>query len=108
MSGISPLRVEGGQGRVYRDCPIKIREHEFLGDLIEFLVIPFGLINASTAFMDLMNRVFRPYVDQFVVVFLDDILVYSNDRESHETHLRVVLETLRKEQLYAKLSKCEF
>ena len=74
----------------------------------EFLVMPFGLTNAPAAFIDLMNRVFRPYVDQFVVVFIDDILVYSNDQESHDTHLRVVLETLRKEQLYAKLSKCEF
>ena len=74
----------------------------------EFLVIPFGLTNAPAAFMDLMNRVFRPYVDQFVVVFIDDILVYSKDQESHDTHLRVVLEALRKEQLYAKLSKCEF
>ena len=74
----------------------------------EFLVMPFGLTNAPAAFMDLMNRVFRPYVDQFVVVFIDDILVYSKDRESHDTHLRVVLEILRKEQLYAKLSKCEF
>ena len=70
--------------------------------------MPFGLINASAAFMDLMNHVFRPYVDQFVVVFIDDILVYSKDRESHETHLRVVLEILRKERLYAKLRKCEF
>ena len=74
----------------------------------EFLVMPFGLTNAPAAFMDLMNRVFRPYVDQFVVVFIDDILVYSKDRESHDTHLQVVLETLRKEQLYAKLRKCEF
>ena len=74
----------------------------------EFLVMPFGLTNAPAAFMDLMNRVFRPYVYQFVVVFIDDILVYSKDRENHDTHLRVVLETLRKEQLYAKLSKCEF
>ena len=74
----------------------------------EFLVMPFGLTNAPAAFMDLMNRVFQPYVDQFVVVFIDDILVYSNDQESHDTYLRVVLETLRKEQLYAKLSKCEF
>ena len=74
----------------------------------EFLVMPFGLTNAPAAFMDLMNRVFRPYVDQFVVVFIDDILVYSKDQESHDTHLRVVLEILRKEQLYAKLSKCEF
>ena len=68
----------------------------------------FRLTNAPAAFMDLMNRVFRPYVDQFVIVFIDDILVYSKDRESHDTHLQVVLETLRKEQLYTKLSKCEF
>ena len=108
MSGISPLRVEGGQGKVYRDCPIKIREYEFLGDLIEFLLMSFGLTNAPTVFMDLMNRVFRPYVDQFVVVFINNILVYSKDRENHDTHLRVMLETLRKEQLYAKLSECEF
>ena len=58
--------------------------------------MPFGFTNAPTAFMDLMNRVFRPYVDQFVLVFIDDILVYSKDRESQDTHLRVVLETLRK------------
>ena len=96
MNGISPLRVEGGQGRVYRDCPSKIREYEFLRDLIKFLVMPFGLKNASAAFMNLMNRVFRLYVDQFVVVFLDEILVYSKDRENHNTHFRVVLETLRK------------
>ena len=68
----------------------------------------FGLTNSPAAFMDLMNRVFRPHVDQFVVVFIDNILVYSKDRENHDTHLRVVLETLRKEKLYAKLSKCEF
>ena len=74
----------------------------------EFLVIPFGLKNSPAAFMDLMNHVFRPYVDQFVMVFIDYILVYSKDQEDHDTHLRVVLETLRKEQLYAKWSKCEF
>ena len=74
----------------------------------EFLVMPFGLTNSPTAFMDLMNRVFRPYVDQFVVVFIDDTLMYSKDRENHDTHLHVMLETLRKERLYAKLSKCEF
>ena len=74
----------------------------------EFLVMSFGLTNAPEAFMDLMIRVCQSYVDQFVVVFIDDILVDSKDREDHDTHLRVVLETLRKEQLYAKLSKCEF
>ena len=74
----------------------------------EFLVMPFGLTNAPAAFMDLMNRVFRPYVNHFVIVFIDNILVYSKDRENHDTHLRVVLETLRKKPLYAKLSKCEF
>ena len=68
----------------------------------------FGLANAPTTFMDLMNHVFRPYVDQFIVVFIDDILVYSKDQKYHDTHLPVVLETLRKEQLYAKMSKCEF
>ena len=68
----------------------------------------FGLTNAPTDFMDLMNCVFRLYVDRFVMVFIDDILVYSKYREDHDTHLRVVLETLRNEQLYAKLSKCEF
>ena len=63
----------------------------------EFLVMSFGLTNALAAFMDLMNRVFQSYVDQFIVVFIDDILVYSKDGEDHYTHLRVVLETLRKE-----------
>ena len=74
----------------------------------EFLVMPFGLTNAPTAFMDLMNRVFRPYVDQFVVVFIDEILVYSKDAQEHEHHLRIVLETLREMKLYDKLSKCDF
>ena len=74
----------------------------------EFLVMPFGLTNAPAAFMNLMNLIFQPYVDQFVVVFIDDILIYSKDREDHDTHLRVVLETLRNGQLYVKLRKCEF
>ena len=74
----------------------------------EFLVMPFGLTNAPTTFMDLMNRVFRPYVDKFVVVFIDDILVYSKDAQKHEQHLRIVLEVLREKKLYAKLSKCDF
>ena len=74
----------------------------------EFLVMPFRLTNAPTAFMDLMNRVFRPYVDQFVVVFIDDILVYSKDTLEHEQHLRIVIEMLKEKKLYAKLSKCDF
>ena len=74
----------------------------------EFLVMPFGFSNAPTAFMDLKNSVFQPYVDQFVMVFIDNILLYSKDWENHDMHLRVVLETLIKERLYVKLSKCEF
>ena len=74
----------------------------------EFLVMTFGLTNAPAVFMDLMNRVFRPYLDKFVVVFIDDILVYSNSYLEHEQHLRQVLSTLREHQLYAKVSKCEF
>ncbi|GJW07737.1 putative reverse transcriptase domain-containing protein [Tanacetum coccineum] len=74
----------------------------------EFTVIPFGLTNAPTVFMDLMNRVCRPYLDKFVIVFIDDILIYSKTREEHVEHLRLVLELLKKEKLYAKFSKCEF
>ncbi|XP_019244298.1 PREDICTED: uncharacterized protein LOC109224166 [Nicotiana attenuata] len=74
----------------------------------EFLVMSFGLTNAPAAFMDLMNRVFRPYIDSFVIVFIDDILIYSRSLGEHEQHLRVVLQTLREQQLYAKFSKCEF
>ena len=74
----------------------------------EFLVMSFGLTNAPAAFMDLMNRVFHPYLDRFVIVFIDDILVYSGSSEEHSEHLRIVLQTLRERQLYAKLSKCQF
>ncbi|XP_019251550.1 PREDICTED: uncharacterized protein LOC109230516, partial [Nicotiana attenuata] len=74
----------------------------------EFLVMSFGLTSAPAAFMELMNRVFRPYLDMFVIVFIDDILVYSRSQEEHEQHLRVVLQTLRDSQLYAEFSKCEF
>ena len=70
--------------------------------------MPFGMTNALTAFMDLMNRIFRPYLDRFVVVFIDDILIYSKTREGHAKHLRIVLQTLRDHQLYAKRSKCDF
>ncbi|KAI3725446.1 hypothetical protein L1987_65234 [Smallanthus sonchifolius] len=74
----------------------------------EFMVMPFGLTNAPVVFMDLMNRVCKPYLDKFVIVFIDDILIYSKTKSDHEQHLRLVLDLLRKEQLYAKFSKCEF
>ncbi|KAL5775879.1 hypothetical protein ACOSP7_013436 [Xanthoceras sorbifolium] len=74
----------------------------------EFVVMPFGLTNAPAAFMDLMNRIFRPYLDLCVVVFIDDILIYSQTAAEHDRHLRIVLQILREKKLYAKLSKCEF
>ncbi|KAK9077913.1 hypothetical protein SSX86_001970 [Deinandra increscens subsp. villosa] len=74
----------------------------------EFLVMSFGLTNAPAAFMDLMNRVCKPMLDRSVIVFIDDILVYSRSEEEHAQHLREVLETLRREKLYAKFSKCAF
>ncbi|GJU50846.1 putative reverse transcriptase domain-containing protein [Tanacetum coccineum] len=74
----------------------------------EFQVMPFGLTNALAVFMDLMNRVCKPYLDKFVIVFIDDILIYSHNKEEHANHLRIILELLKKEKLYAKFSKCDF
>ncbi|KAL0556381.1 hypothetical protein IC582_004894 [Cucumis melo] len=74
----------------------------------EFIVMSFGLTNAPAVFMDLMNRVFREFLDTFVIVFIDDILIYSKMEAEHEEHLRMVLQTLRDNKLYAKFSKCEF
>ncbi|GKC71085.1 putative reverse transcriptase domain-containing protein [Tanacetum coccineum] len=70
----------------------------------EFQVMPFVLINAPAVFMDLMNRVCKPYLDKFVIVFIDDILIYSKDEKEHEEHLKAILELLKKEKLYAKFS----
>jgi hypothetical protein len=74
----------------------------------EFVVVPFGLTNAPATFMCLMNGVFIYFLDKFVVVFLDDILIYSRTKEEHEGHLRTMLQVLREHQLYAKVSKCTF
>lgn len=74
----------------------------------EFLVMPFSLINAPAVFMNIMNWVFQSYLDQFILVFIDDILVYSKTKNEHDKHLKVVIQILREKELYAKLSKCEF
>jgi hypothetical protein len=94
---------------------IKIRPEDILKtafstryDLYEYLVMSFDLTNAPAHFMCLMNSVFMPELDKFVVVFIDDILIYSENEEEHAEHLRIVLTRLREHQLYAKFSKCEF
>nr|GEY24909.1 hypothetical protein [Tanacetum cinerariifolium] len=74
----------------------------------EFQVLPFGLTNAPAVFMDLMNRVCKPYIDRFVIVFIDDILIYSKNKKEYEGHLKLILKLLKEEKLYAKFSKCEF
>nr|GEY44071.1 putative reverse transcriptase domain-containing protein [Tanacetum cinerariifolium] len=74
----------------------------------EFHVLSFGLTNAPDVFMDLINRVCKPYLDKFVIVFIDDIRIYSSNKEEHANHLRIILELLGKEKLYAKFSKCDF
>ncbi|KAA3477384.1 Retrotransposon-like protein [Gossypium australe] len=81
---------------------LKVKESD------EYLVIPFKLTNTLVAFMDLMNRVFQPFLDQFVVVFINNILVYSKSKTEQNKHLRVVLQILREKKLYAKLSKYGF
>ncbi|KAL0561633.1 hypothetical protein IC582_002073 [Cucumis melo] len=99
-SGYHQLRIKDG------DVP-KIAFRSRYGHY-EFIVMSFGLTNAPVVFMDLMNRVFREFLDTFVIVFIDDILIYSKTEAEHEEHLRIVLQTLRDNKLYAKFSKCEF
>ncbi|GJZ54264.1 putative reverse transcriptase domain-containing protein [Tanacetum coccineum] len=101
------LRSGYHQLRVHEDDIPKTTFRTHYGHF-EFTVMPFGLTNAPAIFIYLMNRVCRPYLDKFVIVFLDDILIYSKTQEEHVEHLRLVLELLKKEKLYAKFSKCEF
>jgi hypothetical protein len=94
---------------------LKIREHDIpkiafvtrYGSY-EYTVMPFGLTNAPSYFMNMMNKVFMEFLDKFVIVFIDDILIYSKSNEEHEAHLRAILEKLQEHELYAKFSKCEF
>jgi hypothetical protein len=99
-SGYHQLRIQ----------PLGIPKTTFITKygLYEFTVMSFGLTNAPTFFMNLMNNVFMDYLDKFVVVFIDDILIYSQSEEEHVDHLKMVLQRLWEHQLYAKLSKCEF
>jgi hypothetical protein len=91
-----------------RECDIPKTALVSRYGLYEFTVILFGLTNAPSYFMYMMNKAFMEYLDKFVVVFINDILVYSRNEEEHEGHLRLVLQKLRDHKLYAKLSKCEF
>ncbi|GJX03881.1 putative reverse transcriptase domain-containing protein [Tanacetum coccineum] len=113
------LIVEGDQGAApvarapYILAPSKMKELSIkLQELLEkgFIhpIIPFGLTNAPTVFLDLMNQVCMPYLDKFVIVFIDDILIYSKDKEEHEKHLKIILELLKKEKLYDIFSKIDF
>ncbi|GJV28603.1 putative reverse transcriptase domain-containing protein [Tanacetum coccineum] len=101
------LRSGYHQLRVYDDDISKTAFRTRYGHF-EFTVMPFGLTNLPAVFMDLMNRVCKPYRDKFVIVFIDNILMYSKKKEDHENHLRLMLDLIRKEKLYAKFSKCEF
>ncbi|GJX30309.1 putative reverse transcriptase domain-containing protein [Tanacetum coccineum] len=104
---LNKLTVGYHQLRVHEEDIPKTHSESIL-DNYEFQVMPFGLTNAPAVFMDLINRVCKPYLDKFVIVFIDDILEYSKNKQEHAEHLKLILELLNKEQLYAKFSKCEF
>ena len=122
LSRIDDLFDQPRGARVYSKIDLRIDYHQLrFGEVdipkttfrtwyehFEFTVTPFGLMNAPATFMDLMHRVFHPYLDRFIMVFVDDILIYSKSKEDHEGHLRIVLQTLIEHQLYAKFSKYEY
>nr|GEU48205.1 hypothetical protein [Tanacetum cinerariifolium] len=99
---LQELSSTESQGQRYSQDCFKMRYGHY-----EFQVMPFRLTNALVVFMDLINRVCKPYLDKFMIVFIDDILIYSRNKEEHADHLRIILELLRKEELYAKFSKCD-
>ena len=101
------LRSNYHQARIWDEDILKTSFHMRYGHY-DFVVIPFGLTNAPTKFMCMMNNIFSKYLDKFVLVFIDDILVYSNNKEEHEEHLGIVIWVLREHHLYANFSKCDF
>nr|GEY11501.1 hypothetical protein [Tanacetum cinerariifolium] len=96
------------KGRIFLEEDIPITAFRIRYGHYEFQVMPFGLTNAPAVFMDLMNRVCKPYLDKFLIVFIDDIIIYSKSKEEHGEHLKTILELPKKEKLYAKFSKCDF
>nr|GEW43139.1 putative reverse transcriptase domain-containing protein [Tanacetum cinerariifolium] len=100
------VESDKGMSRLKFIYCIKARKTRY--GYFEFQVTPFGLTNVSAVFMELMKQVCKLYLDKFVIVFIDDILVYSKDEEEHGKHLKIILELLKKERLYAKFSKCVF
>nr|GEV02189.1 putative reverse transcriptase domain-containing protein [Tanacetum cinerariifolium] len=107
MYSIIDVRSGSHQLRIKEEDILIIAFRTWYGHF-EFQMMPFGLTNMPAVFMDLMNRVCKPYLDKFVIMFIDDILVYSKDEEEHGKHLKIILELLKKERLYAKFSKCDF